>query len=242
MRSLVRSLLLATSLFTLASCAEKTSLPVEGNSQSMTQEGYKRYGVESGIIVYEKTGYQTGTETVYFDQWGMREARYDDSEITAEGETVKTNQLILLDGEWTYNIDLNTKEGTKLKNSSYAEIAEQSGSKDMATLGESMLQSLGGKKTGTEVIAGKECDVWLLESLGSVNCIWNSIPLKTEVTLGDIQVSGIATSVQEGGPISEDKFKVPAGITLSEENQMFDPETLQEMEDSMPLEEEMQPE
>ena len=40
----------------------------------------KKYNIKSGIIEYEMKGVQTGTQTLYFDDWGKKEATYSEQE------------------------------------------------------------------------------------------------------------------------------------------------------------------
>ena len=48
-------------------------------SQASSQVKNQLYQARSGIIEYELTGNTTGTETLYFDDHGAREARYKES-------------------------------------------------------------------------------------------------------------------------------------------------------------------
>lgn len=184
------------------------------NSTNADSSYDKRYKIKSAMVEYALSGSQTGTETLYFDDWGKREARYTQTQISMMGFTQKTNRLGLLEGDWMTNIDLDKKTGTKMKNP-MMDAASARYNKDLAAAGEDMLKKMGGKKIGTETIAGKLCDVWEVADLGSKTWVWKGVPLKTQARMMGMEITTVATKVQEGG-VPQDKFKVPAGITLTE--------------------------
>jgi len=129
-------------------------------ANSQTHE-FRRYKIRSCIIELKMSGMQTGTETTYFDRWGMREAKYTQTEIKVANMSIKQNQLTLLDGEWTYTVDLDKKTGTKMPTPLMKELtgtAKREG-KDATEIGEEMLTRMGGRKIGTETVLGKPCDV-----------------------------------------------------------------------------------
>jgi len=207
---------------TLVGCSDSQTATGEAGGQSkaasseaMKDAGYKRYRIKSGIIEYEMSGAQKGTETVYFDKWGMREAKYTKSSMTIMGITRKTNQLTIMDGEWVYTIDLDKKTGTKTKNPFLKEITEGAGTKDLGEIGERMMNRMG-EQVGSEEVAGKMCEVWEVKDAGSRSWVWNGIPLKTQVNMAGMQITMTATRFEEGALIPEDKFAIPAGATITE--------------------------
>ena len=181
-----------------------------GNAQG------KRYYIQSGVIEYTVSGAQTGTEVLYFDRWGMREAKYTNTEIKMMGMSQKQNKLTITEDEWITTIDLDRRTGTKMRNTVVKEMLEKSGSKDLAELGENMMKAMKAVKVGSANVAGKTCDVWEIKDLGSTNCVWNWIPLKTQVKMAGVEIVMVAAKVQEGGPVPDSKFAVPAGVKISE--------------------------
>ena len=188
------------------------SISVETNSE----ETIKRYGIEKGVVEYKYTGAEEGTEIVYFDRCGMREARYKKTKLTLAGMTQKSNTLTLLDSKWTYNIDLDKRTGTKIETTLLKEIVDKSGSKDLGKVGENMMKSMGGEKIGSEEIAGKMCDVWEIKSLNSRSWVWNYITLQTEVKMMGMEVTTTATRIEEGAEIPEEKFAIPSDVQITE--------------------------
>ena len=187
---------------------------VETSSEAMKDAGYKRYQVESAMIEYEMSGPQKGTEMLYFDKWGMREAKVTNTAMAFVGFTKKTNQLVILDGEWSYSIDLDKKTGTKTKHPLMQEIAEKQG-KDFAKVGEQMMSRMG-ERVGSEEVAGKMCEVWEVKDLGSKSWVWKGIPLKTHVNMVGMRQTVTATKVEADASIPDDKFAIPSGVTITE--------------------------
>ncbi|MCI0489877.1 MAG: hypothetical protein L0229_25070 [Blastocatellia bacterium] len=205
-------------IFTVACSSPDTgSEGASGTSgEKMKDAGYRRYEIESGIIEYAVSGGQKGAESLYFDKWGMREAKYTRTEISVAGMTRKINQLALMDGEWIYNIDLGARTGTKMKNPLFEMIADKSGTKDFGELGMQMMKDMGAEKVGSEDVAGKPCDIWEVKHLGSKSWIWKSLTLKAEVELAGVNMTSEATKVDEGASVPEDKFAIPPDVTITE--------------------------
>jgi hypothetical protein len=185
------------------------------SSEQLTDAGYKRYHIESGLVEYELSGARKGSETLYFDQWGMREAKYTNAELTLMGISQKENKLGLMDGEWIYAIDLDRKTGTKRKNPLLKDIAEKSGTKDFTELGERMMSHLG-EKIGAGEVAGKMCDIWEVKDVGTKSWVWKGVTLKVQTRMAGMEMTMTAIGVEEGASIPDDKFAIPAGVTITE--------------------------
>ncbi|MEP1095142.1 MAG: hypothetical protein ABJG78_08530 [Cyclobacteriaceae bacterium] len=183
---------------------------------SHPQQKFKRYGIKSGIIEYELSGAQSGKETVYFDDWGYREAKYTEAEFSFSGFTQKNNSITIMEGKMIYSIDLSTNTGTKVENTMFDGLEDE----DLEKMGEKMMKEMGGEKTGTEEVMNKECDVWEIKHMGSKTWVWKSIPLKTEVNMG-MQMNIVATSITEGD-VPAEKFEIPEGITFQDAGNLDD--------------------
>ena len=188
--------------------------PVQLHAQSGKK--IKRNKVKSGIIENKISGMNKGSETIYFDDWGMLEAKYTQTVISMMGFKQKSNTLTLLDGEWTYNIDLDKKTGTKMKTPLMERLAKNAKNKDLTDVGKEMMQQMGGKKTGMEKVLGKLCEVWEIKSMGSKVWVWNGVALKSETNLGGMKMSKVAQTAKFNVAIPADKVKMPAGVTINE--------------------------
>lgn len=204
------------SLFTFA--LSSSFLIASGTASSQSLAGVKRYLVKSGIVEYTLSGTRKGTETIYFDNWGMREAKHTKAEMSMMGITQTQNTLGIIDGAYTYNIDLDTKTGTKMETPMLKELAANT--KDLTEAGEKMMKNMGGVKIGTEVILGKSCDVWEIKNMKSKTWVWKGVPLKTHVNMPSMEMTIMATKIDEGASIAADKFAIPPDVKITEAGDM----------------------
>lgn len=221
-----RTTLIITALILLlaaASCQKQAgdaagTTSSSGSSQPATEtSGYpKRYLVESGIVEYEMSGMQKGTETVYFDRWGWREAKYTNSELSIAGITRKENKLTIMEGEWISNIDLASRTGSKIKNPMLQQFIEAAKGRSLTEVGEEMMRRMGGEKSGSDTVAGQPCDIWVVKQMGSKSCVWNGVTLRTEVTMGGMQMTSNATRFQANAAVPADKITIPGDVKITE--------------------------
>lgn len=171
--------------------------------------GFKRYNVKSGIVVYQLSGMQKGTETLYWDDYGKREARYTESTISIFGMKKTTKQLTILDGEWSYTVNYDEKTVTKTSVEHLKQIAKGN---NLLIAGEDFLEK-NGEKTGEETILDKKCDIWDLSDYSTKLWIWNSIPLKSETDM-IVKIALTAISLKINVKVPEDKFAYPKDFEL----------------------------
>jgi hypothetical protein len=221
MRQPIPYLLLTLFLFVFSACRGSGDASTGAGANASAQPaakaaGYKRYGIESGVVEYAVSGAQKGTETLYFDRWGQREATYTDTELSFAGISRKQNTLNILEGEVGYNIDLATRAGTRTTNPLFRKILDRSPDKNLGDLGLRMLEEMGGVKIGTEEVAGKLCDVWEIKNLQSKSWLWKVVTLKVQVKMAGMEVTKTAVRFEEGLAIPNDKFAVPADVKISD--------------------------
>lgn len=192
----------------------------------------KKYQLKSGIVEYKITGSQTGSQTLYFDKWGMLSAEFTKSEMKFMGFTTSSNTLNLTDLEWTYSINLDEKKGTKTANKDLMEMMGNMNQKEAEEYGLKVMEQLGGRKLGDEMFFGKMCEVYEIEKLGSKVWSYKWIPLKMEIKLiGNVVYEAI--KFEENVSVPSDKFKVPDGIEVTEEK--FTEEEKESMEEMMKM-------
>lgn len=192
----------------------------------------KKYQIKSGIVEYTISGIQSGKQTLYFDNWGLLSAEYTQATTTFMGMTVPSNTLNLTDKEWTYNIDLDKKEGTKIANKELEDLMKSLQGKDLEDIGRKMLEQLNARKIGNETFLGRNCEVWEIQKLSSKVWIYKYVPLKTISNLvGTITIE--ATKFEENASIPADKLKIPSNIKITE--QKITDEEKQNMEEIMKM-------
>jgi hypothetical protein len=184
--------------FALVSFSSKISENLE-NKDPVSK--VKRYGIEQACIESEiKSQFQTGTEALYFDDWGAREAKYTTMKIKVPGMTQETHTATFLEGTSIYTVDLDNNTGTVAENPMLKELE----GKNMQEVGDQMMIKMGGKKVGTEKFLGKMCEVWEYSNLGTKSLVWKGIPLKTETNMMGQKMTITATKLE----FSYDKKKL----------------------------------
>ena len=177
----------------------------------------KRYPKSrNGIIKYEIYGATiTGSEVVYYDDWGSMEAKYMTTTMDLGGVEVTRNSLILLEenGQWINNVDLNARTGIRMRNPRYKESIGQS-RREREKSEENKNINAGGRKIEIERVIGKPCVVWEEQYTGIKTCTWNGIVLKKISGPGFSRMITVATEIEERVSIPEGKFTIPPDIEM----------------------------
>jgi len=177
---------------------------------------HHRYPIKSCIVEFELDGMQTGKETLYFEDYGLREAKYSQTSLAFGSLSTTTNTLTLMDREWIYNIDLGTNSGTKIPNPVFITNPMQQVNKDLVAQNREMMSAMGGKLLGEEEYLNKKCEVWSNEALHSKTWIWNGIVLKSIVNTMGMKQEVRAVKIQDVVKIPPEKFLLPKDVKLTE--------------------------
>ncbi len=171
---------------------------------------------KTGIIKYEIYGATiAGTEVLYYDDWGSREAKYITTTMELGGLSVTRNTLVLLEenGRWINNVDLNARTGIRMRNPRYKDSIGQS-RREREKNEEKKNLDAGGRKVEIEMVIGKPCVVWEGQNTGIKTCTWNGIILKKISDLGFSRTTTVATEIDERISIPEEKFTIPPDIEM----------------------------
>lgn len=222
-------------LFTMSSC------------NGSEQDKLKRYHVKSGIVEYQttisgkvmgSTISGSGTEKLYFKDWGAMELKENESNQTtavkffgkSSTETENTHSIVKLDNGKTYSVDFKNKKiyvnrdmAMDLTKAFYPDA-------DASEAGKSMLESMGGKKTGNEKFMGYNCEVWELS--GGKQWIYKGAMLKAEITLLGITTVTQATSANFDISVPDKYFQLPNFPMVETESFIDDDEFEESMEDT----------
>jgi len=182
-------------------------------SIAISAQDFKRYEFKSGKVVYQSTGSMTGSETMYFDNYGMLEVKNTTATLEMMGIKQVTDTKVIMNNKWVYTIDNNSGEANKMENPLYSMFPQGT---DLEKVGEEMMKNMGGVKIGTETIIGKNCDIWEIKKLMSKVWVWKSIPIKSEINMMGMKITQIATSVEIDITVSADKFKIPEGVEFKD--------------------------
>ena len=170
---------------------------------------------KSGIIKYNVSGTKTGTEVVYYEDWGRREAIYTKSTVDLRGVIVDRNTLTLLEdnGLWINNIDLNARTGIRMKNPRYKEYVGKSRI-ELENTKKKSLKDAGARRAEIEMVIGRPCFVWTVQYNGNEIYLWNGIVLKKITGSGYSETTTVATEITESVNIPEEKFTIPPDIQM----------------------------
>lgn len=176
-------------------------------------QDFKRYQFKSGKVVYKMSGIQTGTETLYFDDYGRKEVHFNKSVIDMMGVKQKSNTQTIMEGKYIYTIDLEKNTGQKMENPLYEMFSDED---DLQKVGEDIMKKMGGKKVGTETLNGKECEIWEVQKMGGKIWVWNSLAIRTVVNMMGMNITQEAESIDTEINVSPDLFKIPKGIEIKD--------------------------
>lgn len=192
-------------------------------------QNYKRYAFKSGIIKYKYEGKTTGTEVLYFDDYGKKEAKYSNTVTKMLGVKSYENTITILNGDQVINYDEKTGKATKSTNPAIHAFTTDE-DMDYEEYAIEMMKSLGFEKVGTETVLGKNCDVW--EGMGTIYT-WKGLSIKSNTKIMGMNINIIATDVQTNVRIPASKFELPAGVEVNTMNNFSDDENNPEEQESM---------
>jgi len=201
------------------------------SKNSKTQEPtLKRYDVKSGIIKYKTTisgkvmggiVSGSGTESLYFKNWGAIELKEQESNqttsITIFGkkniQKVHSHIIDKLDNGESYHVDMDKKK-IYLRRDPMMDLMKQTNT-DAGQAGKKMLESMGGKKIGTKQFMGYNCEVWNV--MGGEQWLYKGVLLKLKITVMGITTITEATKANFDVNVADSYFKLPNYPIIKEE-------------------------
>ncbi len=216
---LIMPLVIITMTISCTSVAPVTKSEITTKGETAVKESRRYPELKSAIIKYKVSGMNNGTETVYIDDWGKREAIYKKFTSKMMGIELERNSMTLIteNGKWVYNIDLNSRTAIKMDSKGFKALQGNSGS--------NMDVAIGAVKDGTEEILGKTCDVWRKNHPYSMTWTWKGISLKKDQNVATMGVVAEAVEIQENVSIPEDKVTIPSDVKVK----VLDPRALSGM-------------
>ncbi len=177
----------------------------------------KRYEVKSAKIEYElkSSGNMMGgmvkikgigKKRLIFNNYGLKELT-EENKVTKNstmGQTKvdKTHTLKYMNGSIIYSVQFKEKRIARMKNSMVGLFGNNA-----TKTGEEMLKKMGGKKIGTDKVAGIQCDIWDLS--GVKQCIYKGVSLRVESNIMGLHTVETATKAEFDLKLSDDDFKLP---------------------------------
>lgn len=201
----------------------------------------ERYGVKSGIIEYKLAivgkvmgidSEISGKSTQYFKNYGDTILTKEKISQTVMDTTHEEEDIYKLKSNTVYNVDLDKKIIFKMK------LGDDMKELGMLSASEKNLIKNGGKKIGSEKIAGYTCDNWQVKD--EKLCVYKGIPLKITTTQMGMTHTQIATKV-EFKSVNDESFKLPDYPIKTEKDMMDDLKNkmTKQMENATPQEKKM---
>lgn len=184
--------------------------PIKDNPEL---EGIKKCDFKTGKITYNTTGFTTGGQVLYFDNWGFRNAIIQTIMING----VENKNKIITTEDWVYQMNLTENKFMKipnLDNDMYKALYKRF--KDNVKATDTLMASSGGIKIRSEKVLGKMCDVWQIET--ATTWLWKGIIVKSEMKLPMGSLLFEATEIKTDIDIPEDIFAIPTDVEFSEHN------------------------
>ena len=181
----------------------------------MVAAGFKRYGVEKGILIFRFDGSVTGTEYLYFDHWGWREGKYTHTEANTGAYNKKVNKIQFLDGERRYQYDPATATAHFFESRQVQKAADKYGTKDMTIVGDEMIRRMGGVVKGTSQIRGVTCQVWSIETYKTELSMWKGITLGERSKVNNQPLTRTCILLDTISEIPLDKLTLPKEVKIA---------------------------
>ena len=188
-------------------------------SLSATAVTFKKYEVRSGKVSYTIRGSGNvmgavqelaGKKRLIFDQYGFREL---EEEATVEKVSVmgqmhreKRHTLVFRNGTKVKIADFRRKTITETEPPGMAMMIAAA-KQNLTQMGEDFLKKMGGRKVGTDTVAGYRCDVWKLPIV--TQCLYKGVPLRIESDVMGMHQVTIATKAKFDVPVSQSDYKLP---------------------------------
>jgi len=161
-------------------------------------KGLQKFKTKSGKISYKIEGRKTGSQIIFFDDFGSSYYEYNCTQVFGK-EKVTSIKIIVNDTL----IILNPQTGIATKN-----IIKNNNIKNKSILiTPELLKRMNYTKIGDEVISGVLCEKYSSE--GGEFYIWHNLILKSEISVMNMKTKLESTEFLTGILIPKQKFKIP---------------------------------
>ena len=205
----------ALCILMIASCKNNSSTTTPGqepakDGSAATEQPKGKYTLKSGVVEYKTTVMgMEAKQTLSFDDYGAKEL----TSVSIEMMGYKSTSYTLNRDGYVYSYDLEKKTGTKMKAVPQANI-------DFANLTDDIVKEMKINKEGEESFLGKTCTKFSIDndklSMKGSYLVWNGIPLKTDVDMGQMKMVLEAIKLDENASIPATTFDVPADVKFTD--------------------------
>jgi len=188
------------------------------------QQKVQQYAIKSGYVEYALTGNTTGTKKIWWDNYGEKSRTATQSKTVTKMFGMKnvdqthTIEILVKDKYWSANLMEQTgQKGTVPFYKEGHQLFESMTKQEQEEFANKTIESLGGKRMGTESFMGKTCDI--IKVMGSKIWIYKGITLKSEAKIMGIVSNETAVKFQANQSVSSSQFTPLSNISYESADQ-----------------------
>lgn len=207
MKTIIALMAYTTALLPFSSFAQSV-----GNSELINEKIKARYPLKQATVTYAITGDAQGSVILYFDRNGWRSATEKELTIKRYGIESVEKRKTITDGDYVYEINLETNTGTKTKDNKWSSLL---GYKDATAAIAAIHASNGGELTGQDTVLNRLCNKWEFEK-GAVKSLWEwqGLTLKKVKEMPGLNYTETATSISSEAPLDPTIFELTQDLSL----------------------------
>lgn len=171
------------------------------------------FGIKSGIVEMTTDMLGEQKQTLYFDDYGRKQALHMTTTVTMFGMTETShNVTITADGK-TIEIDVEKKTAKR-----YSAPPPASSLPDVAKLTEQMKKDYKLEALPDKEILGRKCQGFGMVVMGMPikGWTWKGLPMLSMTRVGNGMVTTKVVSLQEDVPVPAEKFAVPPDVQVQD--------------------------
>lgn len=173
----------------------------------------QKFQFPTGRITYKLTSsMMNGTTTLHWSDFGKKFRQEMSAKMNAQGRTMDLSNWVIYDGAHIYMH--NPMMGKQVVRMKVTPDMNKVSGPNMPML--AAPKNLG-KAVGKATIAGKPCAVHQLPAPAKGKIfVWRNLPLKMQLTGGQMSMTMEATKVETGVPVPARLFRIPGGMQIKD--------------------------
>jgi hypothetical protein len=174
----------------------------------------RRYNVKSGIVEMRSSVMADMHQTMYFDDYGMKQAVHAD--MKSGNRTSRSVMLMTASESVVY--DPETKTGTRVDLSGALAQLGMGGIPNLSALDDTTKVKLKYKPIGARTILGRQAEGASIEIVGTPVKIWawEGVPLRMEAAVNNQTMTIEATSIKTDVAHPANRFAVPSDVQIKD--------------------------
>jgi hypothetical protein len=154
-------------------------------------------------------------EELFFDNWGLREARHINVEILTEQGVRPDKTIIVTNGSHMKMANLVLKRGNTMTEPSVDSLMRAPNVDPPEVISDTILSRMRYVRQGTSTVLDKPTTIWMDQNTGTKLYTWRGIVLKQEVTNPEFKQTVVAISIDTTNAIPDSIFVAPNSVPYS---------------------------